>query len=294
MEFCGKTATVPLPATEKQLCRFIAYLREEGLRHQTVKSYLAAVRHMQISNDMGDPKIGSMPRLELVVRGMKREQAGQPTRTRLPITPEILKRIRQYWKGRQAEWDIVMLWAAMTLCFYGFLRVGEVVVPSDTEFDPSQHLEYVDVAVDDKRQPSFITVNIKQSKTDPFRRGVTIVIGRAMGPLCPLAAVLSYMAMRRPGNGPLFRFSDGCSLTRERFVAKVREVLQQIGIDQTKYCGHSFRIGAATTAAKKGIQDSLIKTLGRWESVAYQLYVRTPREQLVTVAATLASSSGDT
>ena len=76
MEFCGKTATVPLPATEKQLCRFVAYLREEGLRHQTVKSYLAAVRHMQISNDMGDPKIGSMPRLELVVRGMKGEQAG--------------------------------------------------------------------------------------------------------------------------------------------------------------------------------------------------------------------------
>ena len=87
-----------------------------------------------------------------------------------------------------------------------------------------------------------------------------------MGPLCPLAAVLSYMAMRRPGNGPLFRFSDGRSLIRERFVAKVREVLQQIGIDQTKYCGHSFRIGAATTAAKKGIQrltNKNVRTLGK-------------------------------
>ena len=82
--------------------------------------------------------------------------------------------------------------------FYGFLRVGEVVVPCDTEFDPFQHLAYEDTTVDDKRQPSFITVNIKQSKTGPFRRGITIVIGCAMGPLCPLAAVLSYMAMRRP------------------------------------------------------------------------------------------------
>ena len=259
-----------------------------------MKTYLAAVRHMQISHEMGDPKIGSMPRLELVVRGMKKEQAGQPTRTRLPITPEILSRIRQHWKERQAEWDIVMLWAAMSLCFYGFLRAGEVVVPSDTEFDSSQHLTYKDIAVDDKRQPSFITISIKQSKTDPFRKGVTIVIGRAPGPLCPLAAVLSYMAMRKPGEGPLFRFKDGRPLTRERFVLKVREALQQIGIDQTKYCGHSFRIGAATTAAKRGIQDSLIKTLGRWESVAYQLYVRTPREQLVSVAATLSGSSGNT
>ena len=44
---------------EKQLYWFI-YLREKGVRYQTVKSYLAAVRHMQISNDMGDPKIGTM------------------------------------------------------------------------------------------------------------------------------------------------------------------------------------------------------------------------------------------
>ena len=102
------------------------------------------------------------------------------------------------------------------------------------------------------------------------------------------------MAMRRPSKGPLFLFEDGHPLTRERFVAKVREVLQQIGIDQSKYSGHSFRIGAATTAARTGIQDSLIKTLGRWENVAYQLYVRTPREQLVTVAATLAGALGNT
>ena len=71
MEFCEKSAAISLHTTEKQLCRFVAYLREEGLRYQTVKTYLAAVRHMQISHEMGDPKIGSMARLELVVRGMK-------------------------------------------------------------------------------------------------------------------------------------------------------------------------------------------------------------------------------
>lgn len=67
-----------LRTTEKQLCHFVAYLREEGLRYQTLKTYLAAVRHMQISHEMGDPKIGSIPRLELVARGMKKKQAGQP------------------------------------------------------------------------------------------------------------------------------------------------------------------------------------------------------------------------
>ena len=69
----------------------------------------------------------------------------------------------------------------------------------------------------------------------------------------------------------------------------VREALRRTGIDQQKYCGHSFRIGAATTAATKGVEDSVIKTLGRWESVAYLQYVRLQRKQLTSYARVLAS-----
>ena len=57
MEFCRKIVAVPLPTTEKELYHFVVYLREECLRHQTMKSYLSAVQHLQISNDMGVPKL---------------------------------------------------------------------------------------------------------------------------------------------------------------------------------------------------------------------------------------------
>ena len=39
--------------------------------------------------------------------------------------------------------------------------------------------------------------------------------------------------------------------------------LKKAGIDDRSYLGHSFRIGAAATATKKGIEDAIIKTLGR-------------------------------
>jgi len=82
------------------------------------------------------------------------------------------------------------------------------------------------------------------------------------------------------GPGLLFVLADGRVLTRQRFVNLVRDGLEKAGVDQFKYCGHSFRIGAATTAAKKGIEDCIIETLERWESLAYLQYVKLPHEQL--------------
>ena len=77
-------------------------------------------------------------------------------------------------------------------------------------------------------------------------------------------------------------------MTREVFVAKVKEALSEAGFDPLKFAGHSFRIGAALTAASRGVEDSLIKTLGRWRSSAYLLYVRIPRERLARLSTTLA------
>ena len=213
LNFCERLGVPPLPTTEGQLCYFVGFLKDQGLRHQTVKSYLSAVRHLQISQGKGDPKMGTMPRLELVIWGLKKEQAGLPKKTRLPITPAILRQIRQKWESHGAEWDYIMLWAVVSLCF---LRSGEVVVPSDSSYDPGQHLSFEDIAVDNQANPSCLRVSLKQSKTDPFRNGVKIIIGRAEGPLCPVAA---YMALRGPGEGPPFRFQDGRFLTRQQLVA---------------------------------------------------------------------------
>ena len=117
-------------------------------------------------------------------------------------------------------------------------------------------------------------VTFKQSKTDPFRKGVDIFVGRTGTDLCPVGALLDYLRVRGAAQGALFVFSDGRLLTRQRFVERVRDALQRAGVDQSKYCGHSFRIGAATTAAAKGMEDCIIKTLGRWESLVYLQYVK--------------------
>ena len=50
---------------------FIAHLHNEGLSPGTMKSYLAAVRHEQISMGLGNPHIAQLPQLEYVLNGAK-------------------------------------------------------------------------------------------------------------------------------------------------------------------------------------------------------------------------------
>ena len=174
---------------------------------------MAAVHHTQIALGMGDPHMGEMSQLEYVVKGLKR-QPGRPTCTRLPITPEILHCLKQIWRTWPEQRDASMLWAAACTYFSGFLRAGEIVVPSDSEFDPAVHLCYGDVHVDSVSASWYIEVRVKASKTDPFRTGVSVFLRTGVGKLRPVSAVLNYMVRRSSAAGQFFTFADGKRLTR--------------------------------------------------------------------------------
>ena len=236
-----------------------------------------------------------LPRLQLLLRGIKRScfKSNQP-RQRLLITPAILHRLFDILNRNPYDPDSIMLWGAMNLCFFGFLRSGEICCPSESVYDPAWHLCLQDVAVDNIRYPSTIYIAIKASKTDPFRLGVTIAMGRTANRVCPVKALLPYLAIRGTCKGPLFQFASDSFLSRPRFVAEVRKLLAAAGFKAELYAGHSFRIGAATTAAKAGIQDNLIQTLGRWKSSAYCAYIRLPRETLCYVSSTLVTHGSTT
>lgn len=109
--------------------------------------------------------------------------------------------------------------------------------------------------------------------------------------LCPVSATLAYLAIRLQSQGPLFIFKDGTPLSRNHLVRHLREAFSQVDLDASKFSGHSFRIGAATTATAAGLSDSFIQTLGRWKSPIFTAYIRTPMEDLAGASAMLASQS---
>lgn len=101
--------------------------------------------------------------------------------------------------------------------------------------------------------------------------------------ICPVSATLAYIAHRQDRPGPFF------ATTRNTPVTKIRLTLSSLGLPQNDYAGHSFRIGAATTAALAGIEDSTIQAMGRWQSAAFLQYIRIPREQLAALSRQMAT-----
>ena len=83
--------------------------------------------------------------------------------------------------------------------------------------------------------------------------------------------------------------NDGKMLTRQIFSTELHCILSKMKLDKGSYSTHSFRIGAATSAIEAGIAETQIKMLGRWQSNAYQGYVKTPPENLAKVSKLLAS-----
>lgn len=143
--FCLKySIATPFPLTEQLLCSFAAFLADQELAPQTIKSYLAAVRNMQISLGLPDPKDqSSMPMLRRVQAGIARLRMGKGSRARvrLPITPRILEKIQQSLSS-SPDPDKHVIWAIATTAFFGFFRLGELLPESARAYNEATDLAW--------------------------------------------------------------------------------------------------------------------------------------------------------
>ena len=133
-------------------------------------------------------------------------------------------------------------------CFFRFLRVSKFTIPAQDQYDQSCHHLFNDVSLDSRDNPHMLKVSIKQSKMDPFRKGVDIYLGVTGHSLSPIRGIHPYLTLRGSRRGPLFLLKDGRGLTRQLFSTSLDNLLSELKRDTRNYSTHSFRIGAATSA----------------------------------------------
>ncbi|XP_040283796.1 uncharacterized protein LOC120997666 isoform X1 [Bufo bufo] len=189
--------------------------------------------------------------------------------SRRPITFELLgSLVSVLEKCTFSKFEAILFKVAFVVTFFGALRVGELAAANKKSFSP---LEVSDINL----YNNSVGIFIKKSKTDQFAKGSWIRLAMLTeSPLCPVKTVSDYFDIRPQRDGSFLIHEDGSVLTIYQFNAILKKCLVLLNLSKENYSSHSFRIGAATVAASLGLNEAVIKKIGRWESDRFKLYIR--------------------
>ena len=197
---------------------FAASLARSGLRSSSVSLYLSALHHLMVETGQSLPASSDWPALRYVTQGIRRTQAASPLpakRLRPPITADIMLVLyNQFfvspsWGHQLSSYDSSLLRAACCTGYFGFMRSGEFTSSRANGGDP---VSIGDVSVDSHSDPSIVRLLLRKGKTDPYGNGVFIYLGRTQSVVCPVVALLQFLATRPSHSGLLFIWQDGSPL----------------------------------------------------------------------------------
>ncbi len=284
LRFCLHYGLTPVPATQSTVILYAVFLART-LNPRSIPAYLNIIRLLHLS--VGLPNPLKDWELDLIKRGISR-QLGSPPKQKLPITPDILLRIKAHLTLSEAR-DCAF-WCACLIAFYTFLRKSSLLPRSAKQADKSG-LCHGDLRVEPPT--NFMYITVRHTKTIQFhQRTLCIPIaGLHDSALCPLEATLAMLANLPAGqtasDAPLFSYVSQGALTcidYSAFVQRLKVVLNKAELPSDQYSGHSFRRGGCTFAFELGVPPLLIKLRGDWRSNAYERYVSVPDSMNAKVA----------
>ncbi|XP_053140199.1 uncharacterized protein LOC128339795 [Hemicordylus capensis] len=193
-----------------------------------------------------------------------------PVDPRVPVAPDLVAAVLQQLEACCAnQWEVTLFRAAVLVAFFGAFRPGELL-PWNRGSPRDRCLQFSDLSLSDGVAQLFL----RRSKTDQHGKGQLVRLAAASDPgICPVIALRHYAALGPASAGCLFVHADQAPLTQYQFLAVVRRALVAAGVPPEGLTLHSFRIGAATTASRLGLQEAVVRQIGRWKSVAVRRYV---------------------
>ena len=167
LDFCSlyrPTSGTCIPANEDTLIKYAAFLANQILFHKGLSCSCTPFPYSAWLD------LNKCLRLQLVCRGIKQSQGTNQTRVRLPISIKHLRHFHSLLAiFYTSNYDSVMIWAAMILALFGFLRLGELTCNS--KFSPEAHLSPEDVTfLPSWENPDHLSVhiNIRSDLAKPF------------------------------------------------------------------------------------------------------------------------------
>lgn len=252
-----------MPIHSSELVLFIAFLKNRDYIASTISTYISAIGFVHKLKQMSDPTKEFV--VEKILYSIHKDKKCD---SRMPITSvKLAQLVKALNDTLSHDYDRILMTAMFTLAYHALLRIGEMAV-SNKNFSNVIKRSQLHI-LDDKLIIDFI--NFKHSNGRKFQLEI---LPSADKTICSVLSMGKYLSKRSQKEGPLFLTSIGEPVSRKYFHKILNGALNFCGLSKAFHKPHSFRMGFATDACAKGMSSDKIRSLGRWKSDAYKLYIR--------------------
>ena len=262
---------------EDRVTLFIGYKIENGIKSNTAKSYVSAIKKMLVDDGYpwDDQKVllGSLTKACKIIN--------DKVHIRLPIQCSLLEMIlfevHRIFDIKGQVYLQIMYKALFALSHYGMIRVGEVTYSDHVVKAKDVH---------SAQNKDKLLLMLYSSKTHskgmkPQRIKITSNLIEKSGfyarrNFCPFKLVNDYMKVRGGFDYPqeqFFIFRDGSPVTPYNVRLILKECLENLGLNSLLYGFHSLRVGRTTDLIKYNYSIEEVKIMGRWCSNTVYRYI---------------------
>jgi site-specific recombinase XerD len=259
--WCSEHGLLSMPATPGAVATYATYMASKGRKAATIQRSLVSISQAHQIAHHESPTKGAIVRETM--KGIRRS-LGTHQIQKAPVMPAQLK-------AMVAEMDNGLLAirnAAMVLVgFSAGLRRSELTAldVSDVEFCADG-----------------LVIHLRRSKTDQDAKGREVGIPYGCTPQsCPVRSLRRWLDAAGITDGPIFRPVGrwgrvGVGRLDDRAVARVvQHQAASLGLDPSRYGGHSLRAGLATAAARAGHSErSIMQQTGHRSEAMVRRYIR--------------------
>lgn len=273
-----------LPASPNDIYEFCfwagrveAASQSQDITEGSLKKYLYGIQAWHTYHDQPYPVIANT-RVKILLRACGRQDAltpSRPPKSAVQLT-HLLVLYHEWING--TEEDLAAL-DCVIVAFWGMMRLAEVTY----DHSAGKPLWINSILCEDVHQDTAastsVTLTVRGTKTAKAGQAQSVLLNAQPNILCPVSAVKRRLARMVDSDDALFGFgvNPRTNLTRSSLVRKCTTIW--IAHGHLGLSGHSFRVGGASFRAALGVPHDQIKSLGRWTSDCYKLYLRPYSEE---------------
>ncbi|KAJ6472275.1 hypothetical protein DFH09DRAFT_954068 [Mycena vulgaris] len=165
--------------------------------------------------------------------------------------------------------------SCLTTGFYSCARVGELTVKTLQSFDPTRHVKPSDVREEtDPKGLAMTVLGVPVTKSNAS--GEDLFYATQSDASDPRRGFTNHLRVNAPPpNSHLFSYKHGSRhrpLTKSAFIGRIHKAFRAAKLEPLQ--GHGIRIGSTLFYLLRGTPFDVVKTIGRWGSDAFLLYLR--------------------